>query len=89
LNIENTGRRFWRAGGELRGAGEDGGLDRGGSSEKTAGVSFGLDAGDIEVSRVGDEPLAAGDVALVFRISVLVLSIVVSTRLRLVSGSSS
>jgi hypothetical protein len=89
LNIENTGRRFWRAEGELRGAGDDGGLDRGGSSEKTAGESFGLDVGGVEVSRVRDEILAAGDVAIVFKISVLVLSVVVPTRLRLVGGSSS
>ena len=50
LKIEKTGRRFWRAGGELRGIGEDGGLDRGGSSEKTAGESFGLDGGGVEDS---------------------------------------
>jgi hypothetical protein len=55
LNMENTGRRFWRTVGELRSAGDDGGLDRGGSSEKIVGESFGLNVGGVEVSRVGVE----------------------------------
>ena len=57
LNMEKTGRRFWRAGGELRGTGDDGGLDRGTSSEKIAGEFFGLDVGGIELSRVREESL--------------------------------
>lgn len=38
-------------GGELRGVGDDGGLDRAGWSEKIAGDSFGLDVGGEESSR--------------------------------------
>lgn len=37
LKREKTGRRFWSGGGELVGTGEDGGLDRGASSDHTAG----------------------------------------------------
>jgi hypothetical protein len=59
LNIENTGRRFWTGGGELHGTGDDGELDRGGSSEKTAGESFGLEGG-VELPRSRDEVLTAG-----------------------------
>jgi hypothetical protein len=52
--MEKTGRRLWRAGGELCGTGDDGGPDRGSSSEKMAGESFGLDVGGVDDSCVGD-----------------------------------
>jgi hypothetical protein len=45
LNKEKTGRRCCGGGGELVGMGEDGGLDRGASSDHTAGEFFGLDVG--------------------------------------------
>lgn len=92
LNIENTGRRFGGGGGgggELRGVGDDGGLDRSGSSEKMAGVSFGLDVEGVEVSRTGEETPGTEMIAAVFRTSVSTLAIVLSTRLRLVGGSAS
>ena len=78
-------------GGELRGAGDDGGLDRGGSSEKTAGESLGLDGGAVELSRSHsrDEMTIVRAVSKEVKVVVSVLSIVVSTRLRLVRGSSS
>lgn len=60
LNIENTGRRFWSGGGELRGVGEDGGLDRANASEKMAGGSFGLDGGDENFSSKGEGFSLAG-----------------------------
>jgi hypothetical protein len=87
--MEKIGRRFWRAGGELRGTGDDGGLDQGSSSEKIAGESFGLDGGDVGVSRAGDEVLRAGEDVVAVRFLASVCSSVVSTRLRLVGGSSS
>lgn len=89
LNIENTGRRFWSGGGELRGVGDDGGLDRDGSSEKMAGDSLGLDVGGVEVSRTGEEISGRETISAVFRTSVSILAIVLSTRLRLVGGSAS
>lgn len=52
---EKTGRRFCRGGGELRGVGEEAGLDRSTSSENIAEESFGLEEGGSELSRVGEE----------------------------------
>lgn len=89
MNIEKTGRRFWTGGGELHGTGDDGGLDRGGSSEKTAGESFGLDGGGVELPRPTDETMTAGAASGDVKVAAWVLSVVVSTRLRLVGGSSS
>jgi hypothetical protein len=48
---EKTGRRFCNGGGELVGMGEEGGLDRGASSDHTAGEFFGLDVEGSEGSR--------------------------------------
>ena len=67
---------------------DDGGLDRGGSSEKIAGSSFGLDGGGVDDSRAGDEALRGCATGNVFIIAVSMLSILSSTRLRLVGGSS-
>jgi hypothetical protein len=89
LNIEKTGRRFWTGGGELRGTGEDGGLDRGGTSEKTADELFGLDGGETELERVIDEGMTLEAVSEDINVVGSVLSIVFSVRLRLVGGSSS
>jgi hypothetical protein len=89
LNMENTGRRFCRAGGELRGAGDEGGLDRDASSEKMAGESFGLDVGGVQVSRGGAQLSSVEETVGAFTMSTLVFSTVDSTRLRLVGGSSS
>lgn len=55
LNIEKTGRLFWRGGGELRGAGDEGGLDLLDGSEKMAGDSFGLDVGGEATSHGGED----------------------------------
>jgi hypothetical protein len=52
LNSEKTGRRFCSGGGELEGTGEDGGLDRGASSDHIAGDDLGLDVAGPEVSFV-------------------------------------
>ena len=70
------------------GVGDDGGLDRGGSSEKIACESFGLDGGGVDESRVGDEVSRGCATGNVFIIAVSMLSILSSTRLRLVGGSS-
>lgn len=88
LNIENTGRLFKAGEGELRGVGEDGGLDRDGSSEKIAGESFGLDGGGVEDSRAGDDASRICATVDVSMIVVSMLSVVSWTRLRLVGGSS-
>jgi hypothetical protein len=87
--MENTGRRFCRAGGELRSAGDEGGLDRGASSEKMAGESFGLDMGGVDVSRGGPQFSRIEETVADSIMSTLVFSTVDSTRLRLVGGSSS
>jgi hypothetical protein len=60
LNREKTGRRFWIGGGELVGKGEDGGLDRGVSSDHSTGELFGLDVGGSVVSRGATESFAGG-----------------------------
>lgn len=60
LNMENTGRRFWTGGGELRGAGDDGGLDRANASEKMAGDSFGLDGRGEDSLHTGEGCFIAG-----------------------------
>lgn len=84
LNMENTGRRFWSGGGELRGAGDDGGLDRANASEKMAGDSFGLDGGDEDSLHAGEDCCRVGTAGGEISTSVSILS----TRLRLVGGSS-
>lgn len=55
LRKEKTGRRFCVGGGELRGAGEERGLDRGSPSENIADEVLGLEVGGSELSRVGEE----------------------------------
>lgn len=87
LNIENTGRRFWSGGGELRGVGDDGGLDRANASEKMAGDSFGLDGGDEDFVCEGEEFSIARTTGGIST-SVSILSTAVSTRRRFVGGSS-
>jgi len=84
LRKPKTGRRLCSPEGELRGAGDEGGLDRGGSSEKTTGESRGLDAGGADDSRVGEEVLGVGEIA---RAAASGLSTLIPTRLRFAGGS--
>lgn len=89
LNKENTGRRFCWAGGELCGVGDDGGLDRSGSSEKIADVFFGLEEGGAEASHGIEEHFTGEELAGAVDTSISVLLSVCSTRLRFVGGDSS
>jgi hypothetical protein len=86
---EKTGRRFWGGGGELLGTGDDGGLDRGTSSDHIADDDLGLDAGGCEVARVEEWLFEGDDGNAVSRTSTSWITVVVSTRLRLVGGASS
>jgi hypothetical protein len=52
---EKTARRLWCGGGELFGIGEEGGLDRGASSDHIAGEFFGLDVGGFDDARKAAE----------------------------------
>jgi hypothetical protein len=73
---------------ELCGVGEDGGLDRGASSENTAVVSLGLD-GSVELSR-GDELSIGGGITSASpasSTSFVSFGGVDSTRLRFAGGS--
>jgi hypothetical protein len=71
------------------GIGEDGGLDRGASSDHTAGESFGLDVRGSEDSRKASGS-SFGDTIVGASVILEALgSGVRSTRLRLVGGSSS
>lgn len=89
LNRENIGRLFCTAGGELRGGGDDGGLDRNGPSEESADALFGLDVGGADLLPKGDEM----EEAIASMVAANELdsdsSTVSSTRLRFVGGSSS
>jgi hypothetical protein len=89
LNRENTGRRFWTGEGELVGKGEDGGLDRGASSDQSAGEFLGLDVGGSEASRGAVESFMRASSGFVLAVSTSVVCMAHSTRLRLVGGSSS
>jgi len=89
LMNEKTGRRFWSGGGELFGTGDDGGLDRGASSDHTAGEYFGLDVGGSEGSQGLSEVYATASMGCVAAIPVSVVSGAHSTRLRFAGGSSS
>lgn len=89
LRNENTGRRFCTGGGELFIAGDDGGLDRGVSSDHTAGEFFGLDVGGSEASLGIIESFKVVPDVCIFVVSTSVASKAHSTRLRLVGGSSS
>jgi hypothetical protein len=89
LMKEKAHLRFCIGGGELFCMGDDGGLDRGASSDQTAGEVFGLDVGGSEDSQRDSVPLA-----IIFGTRVLVMlvsesSVGRSTRRRLVGGSSS
>lgn len=89
LKKEKTGRRFCGCGGELFGTGDEGGLDRGASSDHVACESFGLDVGGSE--DVGaDAGISACDL-IVCDVGIVVATVTgaLSTRLRLVGGSSS
>jgi hypothetical protein len=89
LRNEKAGRRFCCGGGELLGTGEDGGLDRGASSENTPGKFFGLDVGGSEDSVGAFETSEGGSTVCAAVCSVSAASGARSTRLRLVGGSSS
>jgi hypothetical protein len=54
LNSEKTGRLFVSGGGELSSAGDEGGDDRVGASEKLGGNGCGLELRVVELIRVGD-----------------------------------
>jgi hypothetical protein len=69
--------------------GDDGGLDRGASSDHTAGESFGLDVGSSESSRVRSSWVTGASLVGVPIVSRSVGFGGHSTRLRLVGGSSS
>lgn len=87
LNSEKTGRRFTSGGGELSSAGDDGGDDRVGASEKVGSEGCGLELRRADPKRVGDKGFT-GDLGtgVVEGVGSLSAS---STRLRLVGGSSS
>jgi hypothetical protein len=89
LNREKIGRRFGTGGGELAGKGEDGGLDRGVSSDQSAGEFLGLDVGGSMALRGATESFTEASDGLVLAILTSVVCIAHSTRLRLVGGSSS
>ena len=80
LKSAKTGRRFCRARGELGGGGDEGGLDRSGSSEKIAGWSLGLEVRRADESLTFDPDVDA---------SASELSKTRSTRRRLVGGPCS
>lgn len=86
MNNEKTGRLFASAGGELAGAGDEGGDDRVGASDggKEGG---GLELTGAELIRVGDkDPTGDLGVGVVEGVGSVSAS---STRLRLGGGSSS
>ena len=86
MNSEKTGRLFTSAGGELAGAGDEGGDERAGASE-VGRDGGGLELTGAELIRVGDSDFT-GDLAV--GVAEGVDSILASsTRLRLVGGSSS
>jgi hypothetical protein len=89
LKSEKTGRLFWGGGGELRGTGDDGGLDRGASSDHTtAGVS-GLDVGGSGMSTSDSESPRRGFKDRGLCMSAFVVSSSThATRLRLAGASS-
>jgi hypothetical protein len=87
LRKEKTGRLLGARGGELVGTGDDGGLDRGTSSDHGADDDLGLDVRGSEVSRVGERRFEGDEYVAVASASWS--TVVVSTRLRLVGGSSS
>jgi hypothetical protein len=89
LNREKTGRRFWTGGGELVVMGEDGGLDRGTSSDHGAGELFELDVGGSAISRGGSESIAGTSSGSVLGVLSSVVCTAHSTRLRLAGGSAS
>ena len=88
MNSEKTGRLFVSGSGELSSAGEEGGDDRVGASEKVGGEGCGLELRGAELVRVGDgERVVVG-----FRASAVGDVVAVSTsstRLRLAGGSAS
>jgi hypothetical protein len=88
LKIEKTDRRLSIAGGELVGTGEDGGLDRGASSDHIVGVTFGLEVGRCDDSGDNSQSLTTASFSVVEELVSTVLS-AFSTRLRLEDGSSS
>jgi hypothetical protein len=85
---EKTGRRFWRGGGELFGTGEEGGLDRGTSSDQIPDEVFGLEVEASGTSRAEVVRLEGEEVARFVGTPISLMG-VCSTRLRLVGGSSS
>jgi hypothetical protein len=89
LNREKTGRRFCTGGGELVGKGEDGGLDRGVSSDQSAGEFLGLDVGGSPGFRGAVESFTEASDVFVLAMLTSVVCIAHSTRLRLAGGSSS
>jgi hypothetical protein len=94
LNMEKTDRRFRIAGGELVGTGEEGeegeegGLDRGASSDHISGGLFGLEVAISDESRGISESMVAVSLCGAEDFASIV-SPAMSTRLRLVGGSSS
>jgi hypothetical protein len=89
FKAENIGRLLGRGGEEICGPGEDGGVDRGGSSENISVISLGLDGGSAEFSRTGEELRDEMTVVAWFARSVSLVFFGVSTRLRFVGGSAS
>jgi len=88
-NNEKTGRRFCCCRGELNGTGDDGGLDRGASSDHIAGEFLGLDVGGSDDSR-GAVEISGSDSTRKDAVTVVwTVWCVDSTRLRLVGGPSS
>jgi hypothetical protein len=86
LNRENTGRLFGSGGGELLGAGEDGGEEGVRASEKVGSDGWGLEVRGAELMRVGDRgPIGDLGTGVVEVVGSVFAS---STRLRLIGGSS-
>jgi hypothetical protein len=84
---ENIGRLLRSGGEELCGAGKDGGVDVGASSENIAADCLGLDDGSLGSSCVGVRLLRNGNGVAVSARSAELCCVVVSTRLRFNGGS--